>query len=153
MANNHHQVRLVFFFLKFYFKWNLFFVSTNSYNIKLVSETLNNLLNQSLKYYPNNLPWIKLKADLEFGMQFYLIVFSFNLFGICWFFVFTVNGNHESAMKYYVNVLITGSDYCTLNLQKPLVDDYIIRRMIKCSSNLGCYMQATVLCQVIPLQI
>lgn len=52
-------------------------------------------------------------------------------------------------MKYYVNVLITGSDYCTLNLQKPLVDDYIIRRMIKCSSNLGCYMQATVLCQVI----
>lgn len=121
--------------------------STNSYNIKLVSETLNNLLNQSLKYYPNNLPWIKLKADLEFGKfsLFFLLKFSLNSFLFC----FSVNGNHESAMKYYVNVLITGSDYCTLNLQKPLVDDYIIRRMIKCSSNLGCYMQATVLCQVI----
>lgn len=77
------------------------------------------------------------------------MIFYLNLILVLICFFFLVNGNHESAMKYYVNVLITGSDYCTLNLQKPLVDDYIIRRMIKCSSNLGCYMQATVLCQVI----
>lgn len=50
-------------------------------------------------------------------------------------------------MASYVNGIITGSEYCTINLEQH-IDDYIIRRMIKCCSNLGCYMQAAVLCQV-----
>lgn len=57
-------------------------------------------------------------------------------------------GNNEAAMRYYVNALITGTDYCTIPLQRNIADDYVIRKMIRCSSNLGCHMQATVLCQV-----
>lgn len=56
------------------------------------------------------------------------------------------NENYEAAMASYVNAIITASEYCTINTQRQF-DDYIIRRMIKCSSNLGCYMQAAILCQ------
>lgn len=47
-----------------------------------------------------------------------------------------------------MNAILTGSEYFTLNLDQH-IDDYIIRKMIKCCSNLGYSMQATVLCQVI----
>jgi integrator complex subunit 8 len=89
-----------------------------------VAETLNNLLKQALKYYPSNIAWIKLQGDLEFA-----------------------NNNNEAAMKYYVTAIICSTEYCTLPLQRSLIDDSVIRRMIKCSSNLGCFLQATVLCQ------
>lgn len=62
--------------------------------------------------------------------------------------VFLVNENYEAAMSCYVNVLITGTEYCALHLQRPLLDDHIVKRMIKCCTNLGCNMQAAVLCQV-----
>lgn len=51
-------------------------------------------------------------------------------------------------MRCYINALITGTDYCNVPIQRNVADDYIIRKMIRCSSNLGCHMQATVLCQV-----
>lgn len=50
-------------------------------------------------------------------------------------------------MSSYVNAILTGSEYFMVNLEQH-IDDYIIRRMIKCCSNLGCYMAAYVLCQV-----
>lgn len=50
-------------------------------------------------------------------------------------------------MSSYVNAILTGSEYFMVNLEQH-IDDYIIRRMIKCCSNLGCFMQAAVLCQV-----
>lgn len=81
------------------------------------------LVLQSLKYYPTNLLWIKLKGDLEF-----------------------ISGNNETAMKYYVNAIITSTDYYCLPSHRTL-DEFIVRRMIKCSTNLGCFMQAAVLCQ------
>lgn len=56
-------------------------------------------------------------------------------------------GNNESAMRCYVNALVTGTDYCTMPLQRNVADDYVIRKMIRCAANLGCHMQATVLCQ------
>lgn len=89
-----------------------------------MSETINTLLKQAFKYYPTNISWLKLKGDLEF-----------------------VNGSYESAMKYYVTVLITGSEYCNFTLVRPNIDEHIIRRMIKCTTNLGSYMQAAILCQ------
>ena len=92
--------------------------------MKLVIEALNLLLNQALRYYPNNIPWLKLKGDVEF-----------------------VANNFEAAMRYYVTALISGTEYCTVHLQRPLVDDFLIRRMVKCSTNLGCFVQAAVLCQ------
>ncbi|XP_055592549.1 integrator complex subunit 8 isoform X2 [Uranotaenia lowii] len=109
---------------EYMFLWPVSIKNSAMYNHKMIQETLNNLLQQALKYYPNNIPWIKLKGDLEFS-----------------------NGNHEAAMRYYVTALISGSEYCTISLQRPLMDEFIIRRMIKCCTSLGCYMQAAVLCQ------
>lgn len=102
------------------------FYSGNGYNIKAVSETINSLLKQAFKYYPTSISWLKLKGDLEF-----------------------VNGSHESAMKYYVTALVTATEYCNFTLARPNIspDEHIIRRMIKCTTNLGSYMQAAILCQ------
>ncbi|XP_053669631.1 integrator complex subunit 8 [Anopheles nili] len=109
---------------EYMFLWPSNVNNTSIYNIKLVTEALNLLLNQALKYYPNNIPWLKLKGDVEF-----------------------VANNYEAAMRYYVTALISGTEYCTVHLQRPLFDDFLIRRMVKCSTNLGCFVQAAVLCQ------
>ncbi|XP_059608523.1 integrator complex subunit 8 [Phlebotomus argentipes] len=106
------------------FLWPATISNSNSYNLRAVSEALSHLLDQNLKFYPQNISWLKLRADLDY-----------------------LNGDNEAAIKGYVNALISGTEYCTLHLQKPLIDDAVVRRMIKCSTNLGCHMQATVLCQ------
>lgn len=100
--------------------------NVNGYTIKSLAECLNQLLKLGLKMYPMNIPWIKLQGDLEF-----------------------VNGSNESAMKYYVQSIIIATEYCSLPMQRPLIDENIIRKMIKCSSNLGCFLQSAVLCQFI----
>lgn len=81
---------------------------------------------------------------VEAIFSFYLCLFNciFQLL------LFTANENNEAAMGCYTNVLITGSEYCTLHLQRPVIDDHIVKRMIKCCLNLGCNMQAAILCQV-----
>ncbi|XP_073844626.1 integrator complex subunit 8 [Musca autumnalis] len=94
------------------------------YSIRSVCETLHWLLTEALKFYPQTIPWLKMKGDLELA-----------------------TGNNEAAMRCYINALVTGTDYCNVPLQRNFADDYIIRKMIRCSSNLGCHMQATVLCQ------
>lgn len=104
--------------------WPLSISNVNGYNIKSLAESLSQLLKIGLKMYPMNIPWIKLQGDLEF-----------------------VNGNNEAAMKYYVQSIIIATEYCSLPIQRPLIDENIIRKMIKCSSNLGCYLQSAVLCQ------
>lgn len=38
-----------------------------SYNIRSVCETLHWLLTEALKYYPQTIPWLKMKGDLELG--------------------------------------------------------------------------------------
>lgn len=103
---------------------HLFIFSANGYNSRAVSETLRSLIQQSLIYYPNYIPWIKLNGDFEM-----------------------MSGNYEAAMRQYVSALIICTDYCTSPIQKQLIDDYTIKRMIKCSNQLGCYIQAAVLCQ------
>jgi len=104
--------------------WPLTISNVNGYSIKLVSESLNQLLRLGLRMYPLNVAWIKLQGDLEF-----------------------VNGNNEAAMKFYAQSLIIGTEYCLMPIQRPIVDEGVIKKMIKCSSNLGCYLQAAVLCQ------
>ncbi|ALC42113.1 IntS8 [Drosophila busckii] len=96
----------------------------NSYSLRSVCETLQWLLSEALSYYPQTISWLKMKGDLELA-----------------------SGNNESAMRCYVNALVTGTDYCTMPLQRNVADDYVIRKMIRCAANLGCHMQATVLCQ------
>lgn len=106
-------------------------------------------MKQSLSYYPNYVSWIRLKGDLEFRKFskkkncFPRFKKNFNLF-------FEGNENYEAAISSYITAIVTGSEYCTVHLHRQ-IDDYIIRRMIKCATNLGCYMQAYILCQVIKL--
>ncbi|XP_039481951.1 integrator complex subunit 8 [Drosophila santomea] len=95
-----------------------------SYSLRSVCETLQWLLSEALSYYPQTISWLKMKGDLDLAI-----------------------GNNESAMRCYVNALVTGTDYCTMPLQRNVADDYVIRKMIRCAANLGCHMQATVLCQ------
>lgn len=53
-------------------------------------------------------------------------------------------------MKYYIQSLVITTEYCSLiTIQRPIIDEGIIKKMIKCSSNLGCFLQAAVLCQFI----
>lgn len=104
--------------------WPQSISNVNGYTIKPLAECLNQLLKLGLKMYPMNIPWIKLQGDLEF-----------------------VNGSNESAMKYYAQSIIIATEYCSLPMQRPLIDENIIRKMIRCSSNLGCFLQSAVLCQ------
>lgn len=104
--------------------WPSSISNVNGYSIKSLSESLSQLLKLGLKIYPMNIPWIKLQGDLEF-----------------------VNGNNEAAMKYYVQSLIIATEYCSFPIQRPLIDENIIRKMIRCSSNLGCFLQSAILCQ------
>lgn len=46
----------------------MLFCSANSYNIRSIGELLFQLLTQALKYYPSNVPWLRLMGDLNFGM-------------------------------------------------------------------------------------
>ncbi|XP_037955324.1 integrator complex subunit 8-like [Teleopsis dalmanni] len=94
------------------------------YNGRAVSETLHWLLTEALKYYPQTLAWLKMKGDLELA-----------------------NNNNEAAMRCYVNALISGTEYCHSPLQRNVADDFLIRRMMRCAVNLGCFTQATILCQ------
>ncbi|KAL5273121.1 INTS8 family protein [Megaselia abdita] len=93
-------------------------------NLRAVTELLSWLFIEALTYYPQNIAWLKLRGDLEFSL-----------------------GNNESAMKLYVSALIAGTENCTIPITKQLADDQTIRKMIKCTSHLGCYMQSVLLSQ------
>lgn len=41
------------------------------YNTRTVGEYLFQLLTQALKYYPNNVSWLRLMGDLNFGNFFF----------------------------------------------------------------------------------
>lgn len=98
--------------------------SSSNYNIRLVAEVLTLVLQHALKHHPQNVGFLKQLADLELS-----------------------NGNNETAMRYYVMAVVSASEYCTTHLGRPVIDDVLLRRMIKCCSNMGCHVQAAVLHQ------
>lgn len=98
--------------------------NANSYNIQLVSETLLQLVNQALHYYPKNISWIKLLGDINF-----------------------VSGQYAGALKYYILAITTASDHFSRPLVKTVIEDYVYKRMIKCLTQLQCHVQAAVMCQ------
>lgn len=64
------------------------------------------------------------------------------------FFVFFKGNSHyETAIKYYLETLIFATDYFNQPPSKPLVDDHIFKRMIKCCTQINCHTQAAILCQ------
>ncbi|XP_076239137.1 integrator complex subunit 8 [Calliopsis andreniformis] len=98
--------------------------NANSYNIRSIGELLFQLLTQALKYYPSNVPWLRLMGDLNFVLGYY-----------------------ESAMKYYLEAIMVASDLFSQPVPRSQIDDLVYRRMIKCCAHLQCYTQAAVLCQ------
>lgn len=104
--------------------WPQSISNVNGYSVKLVTESLNQLLKSALKLHPMNVAWVKLQGDLEY-----------------------INGNNEAAMKFYVQSIIIATEYCSLPIQRPLIDENIVRKIIRCCSNLGCFLQTAVLCQ------
>lgn len=48
----------------------LTFCSANSYDLRSILELLFELLTQALKYYPSNVPWLRLMGDLQFSMYY-----------------------------------------------------------------------------------
>lgn len=98
--------------------------NANSYNIRYIGELLFQLLTQALKYYPCNVPWLRLMGDLNFVLAYY-----------------------ESAMKYYLEAIMVASDLFSQPTPRTQIDDLVYRRMIKCCAHLQCYTQAVVLCQ------
>ncbi|CAL1677243.1 unnamed protein product [Lasius platythorax] len=98
--------------------------NANSYNIRYIGELLFQLLTQALKYYPCNVPWLRIMGDLNFVLSYY-----------------------ESAMKYYLEAIMVASDLFSQPTPRTQIDDLVYRRMIKCCAHLQCYTQAVVLCQ------
>ncbi|XP_026668358.1 integrator complex subunit 8 isoform X2 [Ceratina calcarata] len=98
--------------------------NANSYNIRSVGELLFQLLTQALKYYPSNVPWLRLMGDLNFALGYY-----------------------ESAIKYYLEAIMVASDLFSQPVPRSQIDDLVYKRMIKCCAHLQCYTQAVVLCQ------
>ncbi|XP_011879399.1 PREDICTED: integrator complex subunit 8 [Vollenhovia emeryi] len=98
--------------------------NANSYNIRHIGELLFQLLTQALKYYPCNVPWLRLMGDLNFVLAYY-----------------------ESAMRYYLEAIMIASDLFSQPTPRTQIDDLVYRRMIKCCAHLQCYTQAAVLCQ------
>lgn len=98
--------------------------NASAYNIRLVTEVLGLVLQQALRHHPQNVGFLKQMADLELA-----------------------SGNNETAMRYYVTAVVSASEYCTTHLNRPIIDDLLLRRMIKCCSNMGCHVQAAVLHQ------
>ncbi|XP_066594619.1 integrator complex subunit 8 [Prorops nasuta] len=104
--------------------WPAVVSNANSYNIRTIGEFLFQVLMQALKYYPNNVSWLKLMGDLNFVLGYY-----------------------ESAMKYYLEAITVASDLFSQPIPRSQIDDLVYRRMIKCCAHLQCYTQAAVLCQ------
>ncbi|XP_018407743.1 PREDICTED: integrator complex subunit 8 [Cyphomyrmex costatus] len=104
--------------------WPASVPNANSYNIRQIGELLFQLLTQALKYYPCNVPWLRLMGDLNFVLNYY-----------------------ESAMRYYLEAIMIASDLFSQPIPRTQIDDLVYRRMIKCCAHLQCYTQAAVLCQ------
>jgi len=98
--------------------------NTSSYNIQLVSETLLQLVNLALDFYPKNISLHKLLGDYYY-----------------------ISGQHSAAMKHYLLAAVIATDSFSRPLTKTAVEDYVYKRMIKCLSQMNCHTQAGVLCQ------
>jgi len=89
-----------------------------------VEDTLKMLLSHSLRVDPTQPSWLRIQADMYF-----------------------VEGQHSTAMKFYLEAGVVATDFFTCPVPKTIYDDSIYRRMIKCCSYLQCHTQVAVMCQ------
>lgn len=57
------------------------------------------------------------------------------------------NSHYETAMRYYVESLVVTTDHFNQPFMKGNGDDNVIKRMIKCCSQVNCHTQAAILSQ------
>ncbi|XP_014294025.1 integrator complex subunit 8 [Halyomorpha halys] len=100
--------------------------NANQYNVKLIAETLMEVLDHALTYYPYNVSWLKLTGDLHF-----------------------VNGHYRSALGSYLEAAAVVTEHFSRPLHRNILEDHIIKRMIKSCSQLQCHTQAGILCQLL----
>lgn len=100
--------------------------NANQYNVKQVAETLMEVLEHALTYYPYNVSWLKLIGDLHF-----------------------VNGHYRSALGSYLEAAGVVTEHFSRPLHRNILEDHIIKRMIKSCSQLQCHTQAGLLCQLL----
>ncbi|XP_005107242.1 integrator complex subunit 8 [Aplysia californica] len=92
--------------------------------VSSVEETMKMLLSHSLRVDPTQPAWLRTQADIYF-----------------------VEGQHSTAMKFYLESGVVATDFFTCPVPKSIYDDTIYRRMIKCCSYQQCHTQVAVLCQ------
>lgn len=95
--------------------------NTQPCNVKAVSELLRQMTLKALKFYPNNIKWLRLMGDVNL-----------------------VKDHYQRALKYYLQSLLIQTDY--FNIPVPHDDDLYLR-LIQCTTSLNCYTQAAVLYQ------
>lgn len=57
------------------------------------------------------------------------------------------NSHYETALRYYLESIIISTDYFNQPVCKASVEDHVIKRMIKCCTNINCHTQAAILTQ------
>ncbi|XP_026812278.1 integrator complex subunit 8 [Rhopalosiphum maidis] len=104
---------------------NIWPVIPNGMSIPLrnITEVLGIVLTESLKYHPNHIILLKLKGDLQYVM-----------------------GHYSSAMKWYLEAIVIVSDYFARPVLKPMIEDYVYKRMMKCCMQMQNFTQAAILC-------
>ncbi|XP_038209014.1 integrator complex subunit 8 [Zerene cesonia] len=94
----------------------------NNYNCKHVLESVTELLEKSLKFYPYNTSWLRLYGDVEMA-----------------------GGRWSSALRWYLCALAAG----TWHFAKRMPDEgSIARRAARCCQALSSPLQAAALCQL-----
>ncbi|XP_044746312.1 integrator complex subunit 8 [Coccinella septempunctata] len=101
--------------------WPLSVNNPQPYNVKAVAELLPQITLKALKFYPNNVKWLRLMGDVNL-----------------------VKDHYQIALKYYLQSLLIQTDY--FNIPVPHDDDLYLR-LIQCSTSLNCFTQAAVLYQ------
>ncbi|CAB3380059.1 Hypothetical predicted protein [Cloeon dipterum] len=104
--------------------WPAVVTNSNAFNSRVVGEVLSQLLHQALKYYPDNVSWLKVLGDINYA-----------------------NGFFASALKNYLQACIAVSGFFSRAVPKSKINNLVYDRMIKCCTQLQCHTQAAVLCQ------
>ncbi|XP_050529627.1 integrator complex subunit 8 [Daktulosphaira vitifoliae] len=94
-----------------------------SFPLRCITDFLEIVLNETLKFHPNHIILLKLKGDLQYVM-----------------------GHYSSAMKWYMEAIVIVSDYFARPILKPMIDDYVYKRMVRCCMQMQNFTQAAILC-------
>lgn len=111
-------------FLEYASPWPAVVSNASAFYSKPVYESLSSLLHHALQLFPYHPPFLKTMADLNYVLGF-----------------------HGKCLKYYLEAGAVCSNFFTQPVPRPVFDDQVYKRLIRCCSQLMCHTQAAVLCQ------